>query len=43
MSRSEITGGYGGLITTLAAAFALFYAAMYVGFPLLLELFFVAV
>jgi hypothetical protein len=43
MSRGEMTGGYGGLLAILAAAFALFYAAMYVGFPLLLELFFVAV
>ncbi len=38
-----MTGGYGGLVTTLAAAFALFCAAMYIGFPLLLDLFFAAV
>ena len=35
----EMTGGYGVLIITLAAAFAILYAAMYVGFPLLMELF----
>jgi hypothetical protein len=29
----EMTGGYGGLIATLAAAFAILYVAMYVGFP----------
>jgi len=34
-----MTGGYEGLIITLAAAFAVLYAAMYVGFPLLMELF----
>ena len=38
-----MTGGYGGLVTTLVAAFALLCAAIYVGFPLLLDLFFVAV
>jgi hypothetical protein len=43
MSPGEMTGGYAGLIITLAAAFALFCAVMYVGFPLLLDLFFVAV
>jgi hypothetical protein len=43
MSRGEMTGGYGGLVIALAAAFALVYAAMYVGYPLLLNLFFVAV
>jgi hypothetical protein len=43
MSPGEMTGGYGGLVITLAAALALFLAAMYVGFPLLLDLFFVAV
>jgi hypothetical protein len=35
----EITGGYEGLIIALAAGFAALYAAMYVGFPLLMELF----
>jgi hypothetical protein len=43
MSSGEMTGGYGGLVITLAAAFALFCAAMYVGFPLLRDLFFTAV
>jgi hypothetical protein len=35
----EMTGGYGGLIIAVAAALAALYAAMYVGFPLLMELF----
>jgi hypothetical protein len=34
-----MTGSYEGLIIALAAAFAVLYAAMYVGFPLLIELF----
>jgi hypothetical protein len=38
-----MTGGYAGLVITLTAAFTLFCAAMYVGLPLLLDLFFVAV
>lgn len=35
----EMTGGYEVLVIALVAAFAVLYAAMYVGFPLLMELF----
>ena len=35
----EMTGGYGGLIIALAAAFAALCVALYVSFPLLMELF----
>jgi len=39
MSPVEMTGGYEWLIITLVAAFAILYAAMYVGLPLVIELF----